>query len=74
MSKDRLSNNPKDLRVENNQTNSRAWFCEEGKGLEIIVETPTYSRLTGQMYNEYVHVLISWRTILASVGRYLRKK
>jgi len=59
-----FSIDPKDCKVKSPE-GVTAWYYEEKHGFTIVVHVRE---------NEYVHVIISWRAILASVGRYLKGK
>lgn len=61
-----LSLKPKKLRVRTDDKHLQieAWFYEEGKGFEIVVE------IKGVGNTVYIHIPITWRTILSSVKRY----
>jgi len=65
-----FSRNPKDVKVKKGA--AKSWFYEEGKGLEIIVEIEKTTP-AGQSYKDYIHLFISWKTIITSLNRYLAK-
>jgi hypothetical protein len=68
--KGELSNKPKHVKVQSDDFPTAAsWFYEEPKGLELIIEISE-----GKPYKRYVHISISWRTLLASVSRYIGRK
>jgi hypothetical protein len=67
MSKETLSNKPKQLKVKSGDAAS--WFYEEPNGLELIVET-TKKTSDGREYKDHIHIIIPWRTIQASIRRY----
>jgi hypothetical protein len=65
-----LSREPKDCKIHDTALSTHvkgatAWYYEERHGFTVVVRVRE---------NEYVHIEISWRTILASVGRYLKSK
>lgn len=66
-----LSLKPKDLKIKDTDFDGAvlAWFYEQGNGFEIVVEVCQPESRT-----KYIHIIISWRTILASVKRYLASK
>lgn len=59
-----LSRNPKDCDIESPQEGVEAWYYEEKEGLIVIVHSGV----------EFIHVRISWRSLLSSIGRYLKFK
>lgn len=72
MSKQNLSNKPKDLKPtishhSLNFTDVKAWFYEEPEGLLIVVQAHSGDKLS------YIHIPIPWRTVEASVKRYTKK-
>lgn len=64
-----LSDKPKDAYTySDDYTSVASWYYEQGSGFYIVVE------IKGSDRTRYIHVEISWRSILASVGRYLKSK
>jgi hypothetical protein len=67
MKRSNLSNRPKSVPVKDNK--AAAWYYEEPAGLELIVEVAKQTS-DGGVYNDFIHVVIPWRAVLASVNRY----
>lgn len=70
--KSNLSDKPKNISTKRTSDfpsqNVTAWFYEESGGFYIVVEISTPTEMA-----RYIHITISWRTILASVSRYIGK-
>jgi len=64
-----LSRNPKDIFATSDDFQEvDSWFYEQASGFYIVVSVKTGEN------TRFIHIEISWRTILASVGRYLKSK